>query len=86
MNRVKPRIANSLSLPKHPLLRGIASLIDFTGQQDRAIIEQVIASYDHRRRAPADSMRETWIAVGDSMRWAIHEYGKEMEEKIAREQ
>ena len=80
------KIANSFYLPKNPFLRGIASLIDFTGELDRDIIEQVLESYDKPRQVDTDALRETWQAVGDCMRWAIKEYDKELKEKIAREQ
>lgn len=74
------KIANSFYLPKNPFLRGIASLIDFTGELDRDIIEQI------HNRSDADAMRADWEAVGDCMRWAIAEYDKELKEKAPREQ
>ncbi len=74
------KIANSFYLPKHPFLRGIASLMDFTGELDRDIVDQL------RNRSDADALRADWEAVGDYMRWAFKEYDKELREKIAHEQ
>ena len=68
------KIANSFYLPKHPFLRGIASLMDFTGSQSRAFTEQILA------RSDADALRADWEAVGESLWWAIHEYEKEIQE------
>ena len=74
------KIANSFYLPKHPFLRGIASLMDFTGELDRDIVDQL------RNRSDTDALRADWEAVGDYMRWAFKEYDKELREKIAHEQ
>lgn len=75
--------ANSVVLPKRPFLRGIASLFDFGGSLDRDLIEQIRAQYRNPPPIPSseDAIRATWNSVGDSMRWAIGEYEKELEEK-----
>ena len=39
----KRKIANSFYLPKHPFLRGIASLMDFTGSATREYTKQILA-------------------------------------------
>lgn len=64
------KIANSFYLPKYPFLRGIASLIDFTGSESREFTEHVL------KRSDADAMRADWEAVGASLWWAINEYEK----------
>ena len=69
------RIANSFDLPEHPFLHGIARLIDFGGLLNRDIFAQVL------ERSDADSIRADWQATGDSMRWAIGEYDKELREQ-----
>ncbi|MDE2636522.1 MAG: hypothetical protein OXI30_09175 [Chloroflexota bacterium] len=70
-------------LPKAPILHGIASLFDFHGSLDRDLIERIRAKY--RKPAPIpsteDAIRATWQSVGDSMRWAIREYERELDEK-----
>ena len=62
------KIANSFYLPKHPFLRGIASLMDFTGSRRRELERQIL------ERSDADAMRADWEAVGESLWWAIGEY------------
>ena len=75
--------AKSVVLPKRPLLRSIACLFDFNGSLDHDLIERIRAQY--RNPPPisssADAIRATWQAVGDSMRWAIGEYERELDEK-----
>ena len=61
----KRKIANSFYLPKHPFLRGIASLMDFTGSATREYTKQIL------ERSDADAMRADWEAVGESLWWAI---------------
>ena len=70
----KRKIANSFYLPKHPFLRGIASLMDFTGSRSREFTEELLS------RSDAESMRADWEAVDDSLRWAIDEYEKKTKE------
>ncbi len=70
----KRKIANSFYLPKHPFLRGIASLMDFTGSATREYTEELLA------RSDADAMRADWEAVGASLWWAIGEYEKKIKE------
>ena len=64
------KIANSFYLPKYPFLRGIASLIDFTGSESREFTEQILS------RSDADAMRADWEAVGANLWRAIDEYEK----------
>ncbi|MCY3832824.1 MAG: hypothetical protein OXG85_07385 [Chloroflexi bacterium] len=66
------KIANSFSLPKHPFLRGIASLMDFTGSRRRELEKQIL------ERSDADAMRADWEAVGASLWWAIGKYEKNL--------
>jgi len=76
------KIANSFYLPKHPFLRGIASLMDFTGALNRDVIAQIRERHDaESTQSDADAIRSDWEAVGESMRWAIQEYEKEFRER-----
>lgn len=72
MRRDSRKIANSFYLPKHSFLRGIASLIDFTGSESREFTESILA------RSDADAMRADWEAVGESLWWGIDKYKKEI--------
>ncbi len=75
--------AYSIALPKRPFLRGVARLFDFSGSMDHDLIEKIRAQYQNPPPIPSseDAIRATWQAVGDSMRWAIDEYEKELDEK-----
>ena len=75
--------ATSIDLPKRPVIHGIATLFDFHGTLNRDLIERIRAKYRNPAPIPSpeDAIRATWQAVGDSMRWAIGEYEKEIEEK-----
>lgn len=64
------KIANSFYLPKYPFLRGIASLIDFTGSESREFTGEIL------NRSGADAMRADWEAVGASLWWAISQHEK----------
>ena len=64
----KRKIANSFYLPKHSFLRGLASLMDFTGSESREFTEQILA------RSDADAMRADWEAVGADLWLAIRQY------------
>ena len=66
----KRKIANSFYLPKHSFLRGLASLMDFTGSESREFTEKILA------RSDADAMRADWEAVGADLWWAIGEHEK----------
>lgn len=68
------KTANSFYLPKHSFLRGLASLIDFTGSESREFTESILA------RSDADAMRADWEAVGKSLWWAIDKRKKEINE------
>ena len=68
------KTANSFHLPKHSFLRGLASLIDFTGSESREFTESILA------RSDADAMRADWEAVGESLWWAIDKRKKEINE------
>ncbi|MCY3865405.1 MAG: hypothetical protein OXG68_08180 [Chloroflexi bacterium] len=80
---VKNGSATSDILPKRPILHGIASLFDFHGSLDRELIERIRAKYRSPAPIPSaeDAIRATWQSVGDSMRWAIGEYEKELDEQ-----
>ena len=71
----KQKIANSFYLPKHPFLRGIASLIDFTGSDSREFTEHIL------NRSDAEAMRADWEAVGASLWRAIDEHEKNIKKK-----
>ena len=68
------KIANSFYLPKQSFLRGLASLIDFTGSESREFTESILA------RSDADAMRADWEAVGESLWWGIDKYKKDVSE------
>ena len=72
--------ATSIVLPRRPILRGIARLFDWSGQIDHDAIEQIRERYRNPRPIPSteEAIRATWEAVGESMRWAINEYEKEL--------
>ena len=70
----KRKIANSFHLPKHSFLRGLASLMDFTGSESREFTEKILA------RSDADAMRADWEAVGASLWWAIIQHEKRAKE------
>lgn len=78
------KIANSFYLPKHPFLRGIASLMDFTGTLNRDAIEQILErskvdatqSDTDVMQSDADAIRSDWEAVGENLWRAINEYEK----------
>ena len=77
------KAAKSFVLPKRPLLRGIARLFDFTGSLELDQIEDIRVKYQNPPPVPSaeEAIRSTWLSVGDSMRWAIGEYEKELDEK-----
>lgn len=62
------KIANSFYLPKHSLLRGLASLMDFTRSESQEFTDEILA------RSDAEAMRADWEAVGASLWWAIGEH------------
>lgn len=70
----KSKIANSFHLPKHSFLRGLASLMDFTGSESREFTEKILA------RSDAEAMRADWEAVGADLWRAIGEHEKRVAE------
>ena len=76
----KSETASSVILPKRPILHGIACLFDFHGSLHRDLIERIRAQYRNPPSIPSteESIRASWEAVGESMRWAIGEYEKEL--------
>lgn len=62
------KIANSFYLPKHSLLRGIASLLDFTHSESKEFADEILS------RSIADDMRADWEAVGADLWCAIGEH------------
>ena len=79
----KNALATSDILPKRPIPHGIASLFDFHGSLDRELIERIRAKYSNPAPIPSeeDAIRATWQSVGDSMRWAVGEFERELDEK-----
>ncbi len=73
-------ISRSYSLPIPTFWTGIARLIDVGGAINRDLIRRL------EEQSDADAIRSDWEAVGESMQWAMRQYGKEMNEKIVREQ
>ena len=72
-------------LPQENLLwRGIASLFDFNGSIDHRMIEEIRTRYHSPPPilSSEDAIRSTWQDVGDTMRWAIGEYAKELDETL----
>ena len=70
----KRKIANSFHLPDRSILRGIASLMDFTGSESRDFTDEILA------RSDADAMRSDWEAVGASLWWAIGQHEKRVKD------
>ena len=66
----KRKIANSFSPPKFSILRGIASLLDFTHSEGAEYTDEVLS------RSIADDMRADWEAVGADLWLAIGEHEK----------
>lgn len=64
----RSKIANSFHLPKNSFLRGLASLMDFTGSESREFTDRILA------RSDADAMRADWEAVGADLWLALGQY------------
>ena len=64
----KRKIANSFYLPKYSILRGFASLMDFTRSEGDEFTDEILS------RSAADDMRADWEAVGADLWWAIGEH------------
>ena len=64
----KSKIANSFRLPKHSILRALASLMDFTHSEGDEFTEQILS------RSIADDMRADWEAVGADLWLALGQY------------
>lgn len=64
----KRKIANSFYLPKYGILRGFASLLDFTRSEGDEFTDEMLS------RSIADDMRADWEAVGADFWWAIGEH------------
>ena len=64
----KRKIANSFYLPKHSILRGIASLMDFTSSESREFTDEILS------RSIEDDMRADWEAVGADLWLALGQY------------
>ncbi len=75
--------ATSVEIPKRPLLRGVARLFDWSGSMDRDAIQQIRKRYHEppSSQSTEESLRATWAAVGESMRWAIGEYDKKLRQQ-----
>ncbi|MCY4064269.1 MAG: hypothetical protein OXG53_18000 [Chloroflexi bacterium] len=75
--------AREIVLPESGFWNGVARLFDFSGSLDRATIESIRARYRNPPPIPSteEAIRATWESVGDSMRWAIGEFEKELGEK-----
>ena len=70
----KRKIANSFYLPKYSILRGIASLLDFTRSEGDEFTDEILS------RSIADDMRADWEAVGADLWRAIGEHEKRVAE------
>ena len=70
----KNKIANSFYLPKYSILRGIASLLDFTHSESAEFTDEILS------RSIEDDMRADWEAVGVSLWWAIGQHEKRLKE------
>ena len=70
----KRKIANSFYLPKYSILRGIASLLDFTRSEGDEFTDEILS------RSIADDMRADWEAVGSDLWYAIAEHEKRVAE------
>ena len=70
----KQKIANSFYLPKHSFLRGLASLMDFTGSESRKFTDEILS------RSIEDDIRADWEAVGADLWWAIGEHERRTKE------
>ena len=70
-------------LTRRYLLQGIVSLFEFHGSADQELIEDIRAQYQTPPTilTAEESIRSTWKAVGDRMRWAMTQYDSELEEK-----
>ncbi len=68
MAQDRRKIANSFYLPKHPFLRGIASLFSLPGSYSRFYTDQILS------RSNADAIRADWEAVGENLWWALGQY------------
>lgn len=64
------KIANSFYLPKHSIVRGLASLMDFAFCESREFTDELLA------RSDADASRADWEAVGTSLWWALDQHAK----------
>ena len=64
----KNKIANSFYLPKHSILRGIASLMDFTRSESHEFTDEILS------RSIEDDMRADWEAVGADLWLALGQY------------
>ena len=64
----KTKIANSFHLPKQSFLRGLASLMDFTGSEGQEFTDRILA------RSDAEAMRADWEAVGADLWLALGQY------------
>ena len=64
----KDKIANSFRLPKHSILRALASLMDFTSSESREFTDEILS------RSIEDDMRADWEAVGADLWLALGQY------------
>ena len=85
--------AYAFDLPKRPLLRGVARLLDFSGTLNREYRKRVLEFYtndanDHEMadeksgraawQRDAEAIGADWKAVGEGLRWAMGEHEKEL--------
>ena len=71
----KIHLGRSYSLPIPTFWTGIARLIDVGSTINRDFIRHL------EEQSDADALRSNWEAVGESMRWAITEYEKEISKR-----
>ena len=70
MSYREDKVANSFFLPRRSMVRGFASLLDFTSSDAREFTEGILA------RSNADAIGADWAIVGKGLRQALNEYDR----------
>ena len=68
------KLTNGLQWPRHSIVRGFASLIDFTSSDAREYTERILA------RSNEDAIRADWEVVGTALQRAIDSFNAQYEE------
>lgn len=74
MNNSAGKVANSFFLPRRSLLRGIASLLDYSTSDAQEFTEHILA------RSNAEAIGADWEIVGQSLEQAAKRYTDQLEE------